>query len=153
MNYFPLKNDYWSLLLSIIRCPVVQAKGLEWDVVFVVRFNEEEFPLTARPDDAEYLVSSSSSSSSSKQRGGSEQQQEWFERVFGEEERRLAYVALSRAKEELCVSYITDTDGSGGSGAGGGHGAANGGNAPPPSRFLRDVPTATCRRFQERLPA
>ena len=42
------------------------------------------------------------------------QQQEWFERVFGEEERRLAYVALSRAREELCISYITDADATGG---------------------------------------
>ena len=31
---------------------------------------------------------------------------EWHEKLFGEEERRLAYVALSRPKDVLVVSFV-----------------------------------------------
>ena len=69
------------------------------------------------------------------------------EMVFGEEERRLAYVALSRAREELCISYVTDADGqSVAKGLGGGGGsrqyaaAHHGHDAPPPFAQTRALP-------------
>ena len=107
-----------------------------------MRFNEEEFPLTARPDDAEYHNQPGGKGGGGAGQQG--QQQEWFERVFGEEERRLAYVALSRAREELCISYITDADATGGMHSSSAM-AVGSRDAPPPSRFLRDVPVATCQ--------
>lgn len=58
------------------------AKGLEYRAVFVVRFNESVFPHTR----------------SLSERG--------YEAL--EEERRLAYVAFTRAKEKLFISYSCD---------------------------------------------
>ena len=86
---------------------VHQAKGLEWPVVFVVRFNEEEFPLVSRgDDDTEDLESGEGGGgggSRKRRRGGggggggsgsgsgSEGRAEWIDKQFQEEERRLAY--------------------------------------------------------------
>ena len=57
--------------------------------------------------------------------GGSRNERaERIDKQFQEEERRLAYVALSRAEQALCLSYIKEaTDGSG--------------EAPPISRFAK----------------
>lgn len=79
-----------------------QAKGLEWPVVFVVHFNDGVLPLTPR------------------ERDGTRDMQ------MLEEERRLAYVAMSRAKVKLFISSVQRDDL----------------GAPLlPSRFLDDVPT------------
>jgi len=73
----------------------LKAKGLEWPVVFIVRFNEEEFPLAMRQSDG------SDGNDSCKRPG-----KEFIERSFDEEERRLGYVALSRAKNSMIITFI-----------------------------------------------
>ena len=58
------------------------AKGLEYPVVFVVRFNEGVFPNNRALTEGGYLAL--------------------------EEERRLAYVAMTRAKEKLYLTFSND---------------------------------------------
>jgi len=78
-----------------------QAKGLEWPVVFLIHFNDGILPLPPRTDDkAKELLQI-------------------------EEERRLAYVAMSRAKLKLCIRCIQRDEM---------------GTPLLPSRFLDDVP-------------
>ena len=76
------------------------AKGREWDAVLVIRANEDTMPLSHGDDDE-----------------GSEARLS--------EERRLMYVAMTRARRRLCVSYV-----------------ATGADSQPAtaSRFLRDLP-------------
>ena len=75
---------------------VHQSKGLEWPCVFVLRMNEEEFPLAVRGDDGDgdAPVAASSSSSSSERAGASDKERKarvaWRNKAFEEEERRLA---------------------------------------------------------------
>ena len=57
------------------------AKGLEYPVVFVVRFNQGVFPNMRAMNEGGYLAI--------------------------EEERRLAYVAITRAKEYVCILNST----------------------------------------------
>ena len=80
---------------ALTLCSMHAAKGLEWPVVFAARLNEGECPLN----------------------------------VLGEaalqEERRLAYVAMSRAKERLYLTHIN---------------VEAGGGEAMPSRFLRELP-------------
>jgi superfamily I DNA/RNA helicase len=54
-----------------------QSKGLEWKVVFVVSMNDGHFPIISRSNHDKNM----------------------------EEERRICYVAFSRAKEQLHLSY------------------------------------------------
>lgn len=70
------------------------AKGLEFEDVFVIHANEGEIP---------------------------HQKAEKKEEI--EEERRLFYVALTRAKNNLCISYITQKNG----------------NSIKPSRFVKEL--------------
>ena len=70
------------------------AKGLEFDDVFVIHANEGEIP---------------------------HQKAEKKDEI--EEERRLFYVALTRAKNNLCISYITQKNG----------------NSIKPSRFVEEL--------------
>jgi DNA helicase-2/ATP-dependent DNA helicase PcrA len=60
----------------VILSTVHQAKGLEWNVVFVIGLNDGRFP-----------------SAKSVKTG------------YEEEERRLFYVAVTRAKDEICLCY------------------------------------------------
>ena len=96
-----------------------QSKGLEWPVVFCVRFNDDEFPSSAADDGG-----------GDDSEGGGRQKRKLSE----QEERRLAYVALSRAKKDLCISYVA-TD-------------AEGRPSAPLSRFLRDVPSELVEKGQ-----
>ena len=68
---------------------VHQAKGLEWVNVFIIGVNKGNWP--SRTSDDEII----------------------------EEERRLFYVAMSRAKKDLTISYIKD---------------------PGPSHFIEEIP-------------
>lgn len=76
------------------------AKGLEYPVVFIAGMEEALLPHIRSYDDPEQM----------------------------EEERRLAYVGITRAKDQLYLTYARYRVGFGG-------GAHN-----PPSRFLKDVP-------------
>ena len=84
---------------AVTLLTVHAAKGLEFGVVFMVGMEEELFPHARSYDDVAQM----------------------------EEERRLAYVALTRAKDRLFVSYTRHRTGWG---------------APVrfPSRFLQDIP-------------
>ncbi|CAA2988805.1 ATP-dependent DNA helicase SRS2 At4g25120 isoform X2, partial [Olea europaea subsp. europaea] len=77
------------------------SKGLEWDTVFIVKANDSEIPL----HDFDGLVNESGTSI--------------------EEERRLLYVAMTRARKKLFILYvITDSNW----------------QVLQPSRFLREIP-------------
>jgi hypothetical protein len=69
---------------SVLLSTIHGAKGLEWRVVFIVRACEGELPTTQRAGDAA---------------------------SHDEEERRLCYVAVTRARELLHVSYAEKDDG------------------------------------------
>ena len=84
---------------SITLLTAHSAKGLEFDVVFMVGMEEEMFPHVRSYDDPAQM----------------------------DEERRLAYVALTRAKEQVFVSYTR-------------HRAGWGAPVRFPSRFLQDIP-------------
>jgi hypothetical protein len=88
---------------------VHQAKGLEWHTVFIIGLADEMFP----------------SVRSLEVRGGEE------------EERRLFYVAITRAKDELCMSFPM---------ARGGRGGDFGMNRP--SRFIKDIPTTLLQAWK-----
>ena len=62
---------------TVILSTIHQAKGLEWDTVFLIGFNDYEFPHPKALEDKEAL----------------------------EEERRLFYVATTRAKYQLYITY------------------------------------------------
>jgi DNA helicase-2/ATP-dependent DNA helicase PcrA len=94
----PVTNDDEELRLSTIH----QAKGLEFDVVFVIMLCEGLFP----------------SARSLESQDGEE------------EERRLMYVAITRARNELYLSYPLVRAGFGNSGD----------TLQHPSRFLREIP-------------
>ena len=79
------------------------AKGREWSVVFACRLNEGECPLTVKGDAAL------------------------------QEERRLCYVAMSRAREQLCLTHV----------------ASEASGAPAmPSRFLGELPSGLLHHVQ-----
>jgi superfamily I DNA/RNA helicase len=86
---------------AITLCSIHGSKGLEWPHVFVPRLNEGELPLASSTDAAL------------------------------EEERRLAYVALSRAKERLYLSYIM---------------VEPSGQPATPSRFTGEIPAELVER-------
>ena len=73
------------------------AKGLEWKVVFVPRWNEGFIPSRAYP------VEEVQPDGAIRQRQLTEDEL----RQHVEEERRLAHVAVTRAKEQLVMTYVT----------------------------------------------
>ncbi|KAF2530601.1 hypothetical protein F2Q70_00033038 [Brassica cretica] len=69
---------------SVTLTTIHQSKGLEWDVVFIIKANDNEIPL---------LHESNGTASE----GGTSL----------EEERRLLYVAMTRARKKLFFLYVT----------------------------------------------
>ena len=94
----PVNADDERLRLSTVH----QAKGLEFDIVFVIMLCEGMFPSRRSAETPAGL----------------------------EEERRLLYVAITRAKNELYLSYPLVRAGYGGSGD----------MRQMPSRFLEEIP-------------
>ncbi len=88
-----LTEDVDSVKLTTIH----KAKGLEFSVVFVVGLVDGTFPARERPDTIE-LASELS-------------EQELAETSHAEEERRLFYVATTRAKDKLYLTYAIDYGG------------------------------------------
>ena len=84
---------------QVVVATMHKAKGLEWETVFIIGLNDGRFPtIRSLKDDQE------------------------------EEERRLFYVAVTRAKEELYLCYpVTSQD-------------WNGLGFLRPSRFIRELP-------------
>ena len=70
---------------AVVLSTVHAAKGLEYDVVFIMGLEESLFPSIRDADSSE------------------------DERNKMEEERRLAYVAITRAKERLFMSFCKQT--------------------------------------------
>ena len=91
---------------AVCLSSVHQAKGLEWQAVFVVWLADGKFPNSRVIDE------------DSEDQSGLE------------EERRLFYVAVTRARDELYLTYPLLW-----------HGAFDGEVLQRPSRFLEDIPT------------
>ncbi|KAK4284023.1 hypothetical protein QN277_000911 [Acacia crassicarpa] len=80
-NFCARRNDNKN---SVTLTTIHQAKGLEWDVVFIIKANESEIPLLH-----DY-------NGNVKETG-----------ALVEEERRLFYVAMTRARQKLFILYVT----------------------------------------------
>jgi DNA helicase II / ATP-dependent DNA helicase PcrA len=102
------RNDDAGLLLSTIH----QAKGLEFEVVFIIMLCDGSFPAARAVENPE----------------------------GEEEERRLFYVAITRARDELYLTYpqIRVTRGTWAE------------QSQQPSRFLRELPAELLDRWQIR---
>ncbi|KAL5728448.1 hypothetical protein ACHQM5_001529 [Ranunculus cassubicifolius] len=87
---------------SVTLTTIHQSKGLEWDTVFIVKANETEIPLLHEYNG---VVSGNKTSL--------------------EEERRLLYVAMTRARKKLYILYIL---------------VDSNWQLLQPSRFLREIP-------------
>jgi DNA helicase-2/ATP-dependent DNA helicase PcrA len=83
----------------VILSTVHQAQGLEWSTVFVIGLNDGRFPSVRS-----------------------------LKTDYEEEERRLFYVAVTRAKDELCLCYPITSENW--------HGL----DFLRPSRFLKELP-------------
>ncbi|ESQ54792.1 hypothetical protein EUTSA_v10024258mg [Eutrema salsugineum] len=108
---------------SVTLTTIHQSKGLEWDVVFIVKANENEIPLL---HESNGTVSESGTSL--------------------EEERRLLYVAMTRARKKLFFLYVT---------------VDSNWQVLQPSRFLKEIPghllqgdlsINDCRKVHQNLP-
>ena len=75
-----INNNNSNIILSSIH----KSKGLEYDKVFVINLNENEFPMIGDGDDYNKNL---------------------------EEERRVMYVAMTRAKKDLFLLYIKKRSG------------------------------------------
>ncbi|CAI0449701.1 unnamed protein product, partial [Linum tenue] len=87
---------------SVTLTTIHQSKGLEWDVVFIIKANDSEIPLLYEYNGV------------AKEHGNSI-----------EEERRLLYVAMTRARKKLFILYVT---------------VDSNWQMLQPSRFLREIP-------------
>ncbi|CAN1798746.1 ATP-dependent DNA helicase SRS2-like protein At4g25120 [Linum perenne] len=87
---------------SITLTTIHQSKGLEWDVVFIIKANDSEIPLLYEYNGA------------AEEHGNSI-----------EEERRLLYVAMTRARKKLFILYVT---------------VDSNWQILQPSRFLKEIP-------------
>ena len=96
---------------AVALSSVHQAKGLEWRVVFVVWLADGRFPSSRVLDEDEE------------------------DNAGLEEERRLFYVAVTRARDELYLTYPLLW-----------HGAFDGEVLQRPSRFIEDIPTELVAR-------
>ncbi|CAI0449700.1 unnamed protein product, partial [Linum tenue] len=96
---------------SVTLTTIHQSKGLEWDVVFIIKANDSEIPLLYEYNGV------------AKEHGNSI-----------EEERRLLYVAMTRARKKLFILYVT---------------VDSNWQMLQPSRFLREIPNHL-REIQDR---
>ena len=78
-------NRYINNNSNIILSSIHKSKGLEYDKVFIINLNENEFPMIVDGDDYVNKL---------------------------EEERRVMYVAMTRAKKDLFLLYIKKRSGS-----------------------------------------
>ncbi|MBW1825166.1 MAG: ATP-dependent helicase [Deltaproteobacteria bacterium] len=94
-----------------------QAKGLEWDIVFIIWLVEGRFP----------------SMRSLNSSAGEEEERRLF---YVAEERRLFYVAVTRARDELYLGYpLWD------------YGSYKSSTLLKPSRFIQEIPTTSYTKW------
>jgi DNA helicase-2/ATP-dependent DNA helicase PcrA len=93
---------------AVTLATIHSAKGLEWDAVFVAGMHEKMMPISQAKTPAEV-----------------------------EEERRLLYVAMTRARDELCVSWASAREPGG---------RANRGSSPFLSPLLDGTPGVAAQR-------
>ncbi|CAN6565199.1 unnamed protein product [Malus baccata var. baccata] len=98
-NFRSRRHDNQS---SVTLTTIHQSKGLEWDIVFIIKVNESEIPLLHEFNGV------------AKENGTSI-----------EEERRLLYVAMTRARKKLFILYVT---------------MDSSWQVLQPSRFLKEIP-------------
>ncbi|KAH0979274.1 hypothetical protein GBA52_006451 [Prunus armeniaca] len=98
-NFRSRRHDNQS---SVTLTTIHQSKGLEWDIVFIIKVNESEIPLLHEFNGV------------AKENGTSI-----------EEERRLLYVAMTRARRKLFILYVT---------------MDSNWQMLQPSRFLKEIP-------------
>ncbi|KAM1020490.1 hypothetical protein ACFX14_041755 [Malus domestica] len=98
-NFHSRRHDNQS---SVTLTTIHQSKGLEWDIVFIIKVNESEIPLLHEFNGV------------AKENGTSI-----------EEERRLLYVAMTRARKKLFILYVT---------------MDSSWQMLQPSRFLKEIP-------------
>jgi superfamily I DNA/RNA helicase len=100
-------------LNAVTVTSVHRAKGCEWPVVIVARMNEGTFPIDARPRrhhaTVVTMLEGGDASGHRLQRHAGANERLWQEEDAEtiEEERRLAYVALTRASKELVLTSVT----------------------------------------------
>eukprot|EP00965_Chrysotila_dentata_P049140 1629948-Pleurochrysis_carterae.AAC.4 len=131
-------REVGSMALSTIH----GSKGREWHAVLCVRFNEGECPLVGQSDAAatgpirthtepeHARIDPGYPQKCSDKYPHKYPREQAREQARVEEERRLAYVAMTRAKEQLIVSCIARDDD---------------GRPVAPSRFLHELPAALVR--------
>ena len=110
LEWLALRSDLDSLAgqsSAVTMMTVHAAKGLEFPVVFVAGMEEGIFPHTTFGDSDPAKL---------------------------EEERRLAYVAITRARKKLYLTYAATRRTFGST------------QANPPSRFVREIPEEDCER-------
>ena len=110
LEWLALRSDLDSLAgqtSAVTMMTVHAAKGLEFPVVFVAGMEEGIFPHTTFGDSDPAKL---------------------------EEERRLAYVAITRARKKLYLTYAATRRAFGST------------QANPPSRFVREIPEEDCER-------
>ncbi|MGI6595661.1 MAG: ATP-dependent helicase [Candidatus Ratteibacteria bacterium] len=73
------KGENMEEISPLVLSTIHQAKGLEWKIVFIIGVSANHFPHPASSMDIHAL----------------------------EEERRVFYVAVTRAKEDVCITYFT----------------------------------------------
>ncbi|KAK7391603.1 hypothetical protein VNO78_20020 [Psophocarpus tetragonolobus] len=98
-NFRALRTDNEN---SVTLTTIHQAKGLEWDVVFIVKVNDSEIPLL---HDFKGILNDTA--------------------ALVEEERRLLYVAMTRARQKLFILYVM---------------MDSNWQMLQPSRFLKEIP-------------
>ncbi|KAM2164038.1 hypothetical protein ACFX1Q_041648 [Malus domestica] len=98
-NFHSRRHDNQS---SVTLTTIHQSKGLEWDIVFIIKVNESEIALLHEFNGV------------AKENGTSI-----------EEERRLLYVAMTRARKKLFILYVT---------------VDSSWQMLQPSRFLKEIP-------------
>lgn len=98
----------------IVLSTIHQAKGLEWDTVFILGLTDSSFPNPRAREEAGGL----------------------------EEERRLFYVASTRARRRLFLTYPITSGFSGGDGL----------TMNQPSTFVRELPRGVCEEVRLKTP-